>query len=103
MAVSLDDVRHIASLARLGLSDDRAQALVGELNTILEHMDVLSKIDTAGLEEVVGVGAAGLPLRPDEGPPIPLARGLDAFAPRTQDGFLLVPRLSTHEDPEAAS
>jgi aspartyl-tRNA(Asn)/glutamyl-tRNA(Gln) amidotransferase subunit C len=103
MAVSLDDVRHIASLARLGLTDERARALVAELNTILEHMEVLSKVDTAGLEEVVGVGAAGLPLRPDEGPPIPLTRALDSFAPRTRDGFLLVPRLSTHEDPEAAS
>ena len=103
MAVSLDDVRHIATLARLGLTDERAQSIVAELNTILEHMDVLSKVDTSGLEEVVGVGAAGLPLRPDAGPPIPLARALDAIAPRTQDGFFLVPRLSTHEDPEAAS
>ena len=103
MAVSLDDVRHIATLARLGLPDDRAQSIVAELNTILEHMDVLSKVDTSGLEEVVGVGAAGLPLRPDAGPPIPLARALDSIAPRTQDGFFLVPRLSTHEDPEAAS
>jgi aspartyl-tRNA(Asn)/glutamyl-tRNA(Gln) amidotransferase subunit C len=103
VAVSLDDVRHIASLARLGLADERAQSFVAELNTILEHMDVLSKVDTSGLEEVVGVGAAGLPLRPDAGPPIPLARTLDAMAPRTQDGFFLVPRLSTHEDPEAAS
>ncbi len=103
MAVSLDDVRHIAALARLGLTDVRAQAIVAELNTILEHMDVLSKIDTSGVEEVVGVGAAGLPLRPDVGPPIALARALSAVAPRTQDGFFLVPRLSTHEDPEAAS
>jgi aspartyl-tRNA(Asn)/glutamyl-tRNA(Gln) amidotransferase subunit C len=103
VAVSLDDVRHIASLARLGLSEERAQALVAELNTILEHMDVLSRVDTAGIEAVAGVGAAGLPLRPDDGPAIPLARGLDAFAPRTKDGFFLVPRLSTHEDPEAAS
>ena len=103
MPVSLDDVRHVAALARLGLSADRANALVAELNTILGHMDVLSKVDTSGLEEVVGVGAAGLPLRPDAGPPIPLVRALDTMAPRTQDGFFLVPRLSTHEDPEAAS
>lgn len=103
MAVSLDDVRHIATLARLGLNDERAQSIVAELNTILEHMDVLSRIDTSGLEEVVGVGAAGLPLRSDAGPPIPLARALDTIAPRTQDGFFLVPRLSTHEDPEAPS
>src|SRR6185503_646857 len=52
VSVTIDDVRHIATLARLGLSDDRAQALVAELNTILQHMDVLQKVDTSGLPEV---------------------------------------------------
>ena len=103
MAVTLDDVRHIAALARLGLSPERAQSLVAELNTILEHMDVLSRVDTKGIEEVSGIGAAGLPLRADAGPPIPLVRRPEGFAPSTQEGFFLVPRLSTHEDPEAAS
>lgn len=98
MAVTIDDVRHIAALARLGLTDERAQSLVGELNTILGHMDVLSKVDTARVEPVVGVGAAAAPLRKDEGPPIPLARQIEDFAPSTRDGFFLVPRLSTHED-----
>lgn len=102
MAVSLDDVRHVALLARLGLTDARALALAAELNSILEHMDVLSRVDTDGIEPVAGIGAAGTPLCPDEGPPIPLATGIDAFAPRTADGFLLVPRLSTHEAPEEA-
>jgi len=102
VAVTIDDVRHIATLARLGLSDERAAAIVGELNTILGHMDELAKVDTAGVEEAIGVGAEGLPVREDEGPPFPLARSLDAFAPSVRDGFLLVPRLSTHESPEEA-
>jgi aspartyl-tRNA(Asn)/glutamyl-tRNA(Gln) amidotransferase subunit C len=100
VAVTIDDVRHIATLARLGLTDQRAALLVGELNTILGHMDVLSKVNTEGVEEAIGVGARGLPLRADSGPPIPLARSLDAFAPALRDGFFLVPRLSTHESAE---
>jgi aspartyl-tRNA(Asn)/glutamyl-tRNA(Gln) amidotransferase subunit C len=100
VAVTIDDVRHIASLARLGLTDPRAEALVSELNTILEHMDELAKVDTAGVEEAIGVGAEGLPVRKDTGPPIPLARALDAFAPSVRDGFFLVPRLSTPESAE---
>lgn len=100
MAVSIDDVRHIASLARLGLSGERAAAIVGELNTILAHMDELAKVDTAGVQEAIGVGAEGLPVRADAGPPFPLARSLDAFAPSMRDGFFLVPRLSTHESAE---
>ena len=103
MAVTIDDVRHIAALARLGLNDERAESLVRELNTILQHMDVLSRVDTEGVSEVAGIGAAGLPLRADVGPPIPLGRERDDFAPRMKDGFFLVPRLSTHDDAGAAS
>ena len=98
MAISIDDVHHVARLARLGITDERAESLVRELNTILGHMDVLSRIDTSGEQAVSGIGAAGLPLRPDVGPQIPLDRPREDFAPRMEDGFFLVPRLSTHED-----
>jgi aspartyl-tRNA(Asn)/glutamyl-tRNA(Gln) amidotransferase subunit C len=88
-------------LARLGLDPSRARTLVAELNTILGHMDVLSKVDTAGVEATVGVGAAGTPLRSDTGTPPGLARSPEAFAPAMRDGFFVVPRLSTHETSEA--
>ena len=100
MAVSIDDVRHIASLARLGLAEPRAAAIANELNTILAHMDELAKVDTAGVQEAIGVGAEGLPVRKDLGPPFPLARSHDAFGPSVRDGFFLVPRLATHESTE---
>jgi aspartyl-tRNA(Asn)/glutamyl-tRNA(Gln) amidotransferase subunit C len=100
VAVTINDVRHIATLARLGLTEARATAIVNELNTILGHMDELSKVDTTGIEEAIGVGAQGLPVRADSGAPFPLARSLDSFAPSVREGFLLVPRLSTHESPE---
>jgi aspartyl-tRNA(Asn)/glutamyl-tRNA(Gln) amidotransferase subunit C len=102
VAVTINDVRHIATLARLGLTDERTAAIVDELNTILTHMDELSKVNTAGVEEAIGVGAQGLPVRSDSGPPFPLARSRDAFAPSLREGFLLVPRLSTHESTEEA-
>ena len=95
MAVSEADVRHVAGLARLGLSDDRVHALVGELNQILHHMDVLSKVATDAVP-VDGLATGGMPLRVDVGPPYPLERSLDAFVPAVRDGFILVPRLATH-------
>jgi len=101
MAISIDDVRHIAALARLAISDERAAATVGELNTILSHMDALAAVDTAGVEAAIGVGARGTPVRGDSGPPIPLDVGFDAFAPNHRDGFLLVPRLASHESTES--
>jgi aspartyl-tRNA(Asn)/glutamyl-tRNA(Gln) amidotransferase subunit C len=96
VAVSEQDVRHIAGLARLGVADERLPSLVGELNHILEHMAVLEKVDTGKVDATAGVGSVAMPLRKDEGPQLPLARSRDSFAPAVRDGFLLVPRLATH-------
>jgi aspartyl-tRNA(Asn)/glutamyl-tRNA(Gln) amidotransferase subunit C len=74
MAVTIDDVRHIASLARLGVGDDRARALVAELNTILEHMSVLSRVDTTAVDPLTAIGADSTPLRGDSGPSVALQR-----------------------------
>jgi aspartyl-tRNA(Asn)/glutamyl-tRNA(Gln) amidotransferase subunit C len=102
-AVTVQDVRHVAMLARLGLSEERALELTKDLNTILEHMDVLSGVDTSGVAEASGVGPPGMRLRDDKGPAIPLAEPPAAFAPPPgmRDGFFVVPRLSTHEDSSA--
>ena len=98
MSVTIDDVKHVARLARLGVTESRAAELVGELNRILDHMSVLEKVDTEGVAEASGVGASGMPLRVDSGPPIPLARPLADLAPSFRDGLILVPRLASHED-----
>jgi aspartyl-tRNA(Asn)/glutamyl-tRNA(Gln) amidotransferase subunit C len=97
MAVTREGVLHVAALARLGMTDERAETFTAQLNTILGHMEVLSKVDANKLEPVVGIGADPMPLRADKGPSVALARKLEDFAPSLKDGFLLVPRLSTHE------
>ncbi len=94
MSVSLDDVRHIAALARIGVPESRLPVLAREMSGILEHLEVLGRVDLAR----VG-GAAELPATPwraDQGPPIALATPLSDFAPEVRDGFLVVPRLATH-------
>ena len=98
MGVTRQDVLHVAALARLALDERAVDRLVTELNGILEHMDVLQKVDTSGVTAVEGVGDAGMPLRADGGPPYPLARAREELAPEMRDGFLIVPRLATHED-----
>ena len=95
--VSIDDVRHVAALARLGLSEERLQALAQDLTTILEHMEVLERIDTKGVDEFSSFRES-MRLRPDRGQGIPLAEPPESFAPQMRDGFLIVPRLETHED-----
>ena len=101
MSVTDAEVRHVAALARLGLDAGQLPTIAAELNGILAHMESLSKVNTATLSAVTGVGTAGTPLRVDGGNQIPLARPREAFAPAMRDGFLIVPRLATHEDPES--
>ena len=103
MSVSEDEVRHVATLARLGLDETRIPTIAAELNGILAHMEVLSKVDTSIVGPVTGVGAAGTPLRVDGGNQIPLARPREAFAPAMREGLLIVPRLATHEDADSES
>ncbi len=93
MAVSDADVLHVAALARLAIPVERVPALVRELNGILDHMAVLETVDVS---TVVEDARAPMPRRDDVVAPIPLARPLASFAPAPRDGFLLVPRLSTH-------
>ena len=97
MSVTTDEVRKVADLARLAIAEGRLPSLVAELNRILGHMDVLSKVKTGESVPAEGVGAAGTPLRPDEGGAVPLQRPIGDFAPAVRDGFILVPRLATHD------
>ncbi len=93
MAVSDADVLHVAALARLAMPVERVPGLVRELNGILDHMAVLETVDVSS----VGADArTPMPRRTDVVAPIPLLRPLAEFAPAPRDGFLLVPRLSTH-------
>jgi aspartyl-tRNA(Asn)/glutamyl-tRNA(Gln) amidotransferase subunit C len=103
VSISLEEVRHIAALARLGISDERARVAAVELSSILEHMQVLSRVDDARGTENELRNEYGMWLRADAGPPIPLLRPPSSFAPEMRDGFFLVPRLDTHEDPEQTS
>ncbi len=103
MAVTEQDVRHVAQLARLGIDAAELPRLVSELNGILEHMDVLRQVALDALDasdaDAGSAGiplAMGMPLRPDGTPPIPLLHPRESFAPAMRDGFFLVPRLATH-------
>lgn len=45
-----DDVRHIAKLCRLNLSDDELEKFSGELTQIFGFVDMLSEVDTSNVE-----------------------------------------------------
>jgi len=56
MALERSEVEHIASLARIGLTEEEIEALGEQLSQILEQFEVLKELDTSG---VVPTGHAG--------------------------------------------
>jgi aspartyl-tRNA(Asn)/glutamyl-tRNA(Gln) amidotransferase subunit C len=48
--LSLDEVRHLATLARLGMTDAELEKFRGELAGIIGHCNVLASIDTEGVQ-----------------------------------------------------
>jgi len=98
MAVTHDDVRHVAQLGRLAVEEEGLDHLVSELNGILTHMDVLSQVDTKEIDRTVLSPTVSTPLRSDSSGPIPLLLPKETFAPAMRDGFFIVPRLASHED-----
>jgi aspartyl-tRNA(Asn)/glutamyl-tRNA(Gln) amidotransferase subunit C len=49
LALSREEVEHLAKLARLGLSDSDVVKFQEQLSVILDHFDVLRQIDTEGV------------------------------------------------------
>ena len=50
MAITEADVRHVAMLARLALTDEQVGSLTAELSSLLGHIDELSKLDLEGVD-----------------------------------------------------
>lgn len=98
MAVTEVDVRKIADLARLSIPPASIPTVAAQLNGILRHMDVLQQVNTTDVRPSTGVGADGMPLRPDSVAPHAMNSTAPSLAAESRDGFILVPRLATHED-----
>jgi len=95
MALSLADVRRIASLARLELSPEEERLFAGQLSAILDYVRQLETLDVSGVEPMTHALAAGepAPLREDQvRPGLPADRAL-AAAPAREGTCFKVPRI----------
>jgi aspartyl-tRNA(Asn)/glutamyl-tRNA(Gln) amidotransferase subunit C len=66
MDLSAADVMHVAKLSRLGLSEEEAEKFTGELGDILSYVELLSEVDTEGVEETASVTGTSNVSRSDE-------------------------------------
>ena len=93
MAIDSQTVAHIARLARIKVTDEEKAALAGELSTILQWIEQLDEVDTAGVEPVASVVDAVLPWRADVVSDGDQAEKVLANAPDGVPGFFAVPKV----------
>lgn len=93
MAISEEQVRHVALLARLALTDDQVATLAGELSSILDHVTTLQNLDLADVQPTAHAVSVTNVMRPDV--VMPMLSQEDALrnAPAKEDGAFLIPRF----------
>jgi aspartyl-tRNA(Asn)/glutamyl-tRNA(Gln) amidotransferase subunit C len=88
-----EEVREIAVLARLALSEDEIARMTQDLGAILGYVDALRELDTSTTEPMTHAVPFDCPLRPDEvGVSLSVDEAL-ANAPRREASFFQVPRI----------
>ncbi len=90
MPLSRDDVAHIASLVRLGMSEDEIETLRVELSDILEQFETLSAVDTTDVPPTAHPGGMRNIFDDDEPASSLDAEAVLSNAPLREDGFFRV-------------
>ncbi|MDP7069968.1 MAG: Asp-tRNA(Asn)/Glu-tRNA(Gln) amidotransferase subunit GatC [Phycisphaerales bacterium] len=86
-------VRHVAALARLRLTDEALIGLERDLQAILRHVDLLAEVDVTGVEPMTSPHGHCSRLHTDEPTdPLPASEVL-GIAPSTEGDFISVPRV----------
>jgi aspartyl-tRNA(Asn)/glutamyl-tRNA(Gln) amidotransferase subunit C len=93
MAVTLDDVEHVANLARLEFSDEEKKTLMNQLNKILEYMEKLNELDTSNVEPLAQVIPLSNVFREDAVKPSSPVTEVLRNAPAKTDKFFKVPKV----------
>jgi len=93
MKLTPDDVRKVARLARLKLSEEETQRFTEQLGRILEYVHQLDEIETAQVEPMAHAGDLVNVFREDV--PVPSLDRQDALAnaPKTDGKYFLVPQI----------
>jgi len=93
MAITRDEVLHVARLARLALSPDEADRLGEQLGNILGYIKQLDRLDTRDVVPTSHAVEMGTPFRDDVVRPFGDKEALLANAPDREGDFFRVPRI----------
>jgi len=93
MSVDLATVKRVARLARIAVSEEEAQNMLGQLNGILGFVEQLSEVNVEGVEPMTSVTPVEMKKRADVVTDGNKAEDIVANAPATDRDFFMVPKV----------
>jgi aspartyl-tRNA(Asn)/glutamyl-tRNA(Gln) amidotransferase subunit C len=91
MRLSLEQVEHVASLARLALTDEEKELFSEQLSSILQYAERLQALDTSAIPPTASVLPLENVMRDDEVQPSLSREEAMQNAPVRSDGYFQVP------------
>lgn len=92
--ISIEDVKHVAKLARLDLTETEVEKFSKQLGDILKYVEQMNEIDTTGVEPMAHPIPVVNVMREDEVRYEQTKEDLMKNAPDEEDGFFKVPKIS---------
>jgi aspartyl-tRNA(Asn)/glutamyl-tRNA(Gln) amidotransferase subunit C len=89
--LTAEEVRHVAMLARLGLTDEEVEKFRVQLLDVLGYIDMLQKVDTSAIPPTAQILSHMNVMREDEARPSWPVADILGNAPAQEDGFIRVP------------
>ena len=90
MRITTEEVQHIATLARVGMTDEEVERMQDQMSNILEQFDVLSQVDTGGVESTGSLSGRHTVMRGDRAEPSADREDVLSNAPRREGDLIRV-------------
>lgn len=91
--ISSEQVKHVADLARLEVTDEEAEKLSKDLSELMQQIDLLQEVDTENVEPTISVANLNNVMRNDEPKELVTQEEVLKNAPDAKDGFFRVPSI----------
>ena len=93
MSIDLKTIKHISKLSRISVSEQKAEKLVNDLNSIFDFIEKLNELKTDNVEPLTSIAETTLKLRIDEVKSKNLRNEIIKNSPQENVDYFVVPKV----------
>ena len=93
MSIDLKTIKHISKLSRISVSEQKAEKLVNDLNSIFDFIEKLNELKTDNVEPLTSIAETTLKLRNDEVKSKNLRNEIIKNSPQENEDYFVVPKV----------